>query len=509
MHIPFNSISSRFTLIDDKGFVIYDSDEHNRESSLDNHLNRDEIKEAFISGTGFSIRKSDTQNVKKAYYASSFSDIAGNKFYFRVSQNFYRTESELSKILILNLIFFFILNFSIHTLYKDYLKKDLIEKLYKIKSFLELGTNLKEKSPYFKGDKWLREFWKVAENWQSENLKTLKALNNEKALLNTVIFSVDMSITLIDKNFKIILKNSSLNYLFEEKIIDIFSSIKNIEVLNVIKNFSSENLDTVTSEIYLNEYKKFFLITIKHLPEQNQSLLLIKDITLIRELVEIQKKFISNVSHELKTPLTNIKGYLIALEDAPEELKANFFSTIHNNIDKLENNIMDFLAISKLENSNILNLEDINWNRIKTDLNESILSLLNKKNGKLNFIIHHPAEPFIKTDYDKFKLIMKNLVENGFIYNNSQNPEVTVSITESLTKYLIIISDNGIGIDDTQLDKVFERFYRVDEARTTNLSGTGLGLSIVKESIDRLHGDLKVSSQLNLGTTFTISLPKN
>ena len=297
MHIPFNTISSRFTLIDANGVVIYDSDEHKQENSLDNHLSRNEIQQAIDEGAGFSIRKSGTQNVKKAYYAIPFTDNRNQKYFFRVSDNFDKIDIKLYKILFLNIFFFLVLNLSIHLLYKNYLKKYLIVKLNRIKNFLESGSDIEEKKNFFEDDEWLTQLWIVAKKWQLENLKNLKALNDEKFLLNTVISSADMSITLIDKNFRILLKNSALNYLFENKIIDIFSSIKNIEILNLIKKFNAENLNEMAEEIYLYEYKKFFLVTLKHLPEQNQYLMLIKDITLVRELVEIQKKFISNVSH--------------------------------------------------------------------------------------------------------------------------------------------------------------------------------------------------------------------
>lgn len=509
MHTPFNTISSRFTLIDANGVVIYDSDEHKQEKSLDNHLSREEIQQAIDEGAGFSIRKSGTQNVKKAYYAIPFTDNNNQKYFFRVSDNFDKIDTKLYKILFLNIFFFLVLNFSIHLLYKNYIKKYLILKLNRIKNFLESGTDIEDKKNFFEDDEWLTQLWMVAKKWQLENLKNLKALNDEKFLLSTVISSADMSITLIDKNFRILLKNSALNYLFENKIIDIFSSIKNIEILNLIKKFNTENLNEMVEEIYLYEHKKFFLITLKHLPGQNQYLMLIKDITLVRELVEIQKKFISNVSHELKTPLTNIKGYLIALEDAPEELKPNFFATIYSNIDKLENSIVDFLTISKLENSNLLNLEDISWIKIEKEIKESVEFILNKKNGAIEFSYNNINASFIKTDWEKFKLIFKNLVENGLVYNNSPNPKITISINEEDNNYLISISDNGIGIENSELDKIFERFYRVDKARTRNLAGTGLGLSIVKESVEKLHGNFSVKSEVGVGTTFILTLPKN
>lgn len=509
MHLPFNSIPSRFTLIDGGGIVIYDSDEYKKEKTMDNHLNREEIREASTHGEGFSIRKSITQNVEKAYFAIHFRDRNNNQFFIRVSQNFSDTEDKILKIIVLNITFFLILNLMIHFFYKNYLKKELILKLNTIKEFLESNEDdPKKKMINLKKDDWLFSLWKVAEKWQFENIKNIKSLKNEKLLLNEIISSVDMSIVLIDKKFKVLLRNSALNFLFEKKGQDIFSSIKNIEILDIVKSCTQNKISEYSKEIYFNEYKRFFLITVKYLEESGSFLLLIKDITVIREFVETQKKFISNVSHELKTPLTNVKGYLIALEDAPNEMKKSFFSTIYNNINKLENIIGDFLNISKIENSNIVTSEEIPIEKIRRELNDILFSTLSKKNGEFSISYNELHGSSIFGDYEKIKLILKNLIENGIIYNNSSTPKVLINLKENEYEYILDILDNGIGIDKNQIDKIFERFYRVDEARTTNLSGTGLGLSIVKETLGKLCASIEVKSELGIGTNFSLKIPK-
>ncbi|MGL5124198.1 MAG: sensor histidine kinase [Fusobacteriaceae bacterium] len=373
--------------------------------------------------------------------------------------------------------------------------------------FLESNIQLEDISN--NENQWLSQLWKIVKLWQFENIKNMKKLSVEKRILNTIINSVNMSILLMDNEYNIILKNNVLNLLFQNSNSNnCLDLIKNVEILNIIKKINKK--DTFVQEkIFLNSLKKHFLVTIKYLKEDNYYLLTIKDISLAQELTDIQKKFINNVSHELKTPLTNIKGYLIALEDAPLKLRNNFLTTINNNVEKFENIISDFLNVSKLENSNILNYEDINIKEIKKFLFESLNYIIKKKNATLTFSIKlNNQENILKTDFDKLTLILKNIIENAIIYNNSTLPVISISLTENYENYIFIIEDNGLGIPKNKVDKIFERFYRVDESRTTNLSGSGLGLSIVKEAVEKFKGKISINSELNKGSSFTIEIPK-
>lgn len=502
----FENSDMRFNIISLDGKVIYDSRKYNEEGKLENHSNRKEVVEVRDTGTGFDIRKSSISDETMAYYAVKRINKEGERVVVRVSKNYGDTLRMLKIILIAELLFFTFLNFTIHAFYKKYLKRDLYRKIEVIEDFLKEkgnGENL-----YFEKDPWILNLWDIVQKWQKQNLENIVSLNREKRILHQIITSIDSSICLFDEKLQLIIKNSRFNYLYEKDKLSYLNLIKDMEIIDIIKKATREKQNQ-KAEVYILRLKRYFSVNVKYLEQDERYLLSVKDITQTKGMIEVQKTFISNVSHELKTPLTNIKGYVIALEDAPDPLRGQFIKTIRNNIDKLENIIIDFLNISKIESSNIVNIEKIPVNRLKTELhailNERIktsgaditynLNLLNKENE-------------LKIDFEKILTILKNLVENAIIYRGNTTPEIEISIIETKNRYKIGVKDNGVGIAPEEVEKIFERFYRVDKARTSNKAGTGLGLSIVKELVERCGGKVDVISKEGKGTIFIFTILK-
>ncbi|MGL5670017.1 MAG: sensor histidine kinase, partial [Cetobacterium sp.] len=284
--------------------------------------------------------------------------------------------------------------------------------------------------------------------------------------------------------------------------------IKDIEIIDIVKKSVREKQNQ-KSEVYILRLKRYFSVSVKFLDQDQRYLLSIKDITQTKGMIEVQKTFISNVSHELKTPLTNIKGYVIALEDAPEPLKIQFIKTIKNNIDKLENIIADFLNISKIESSNIVNIEKIPVARLKAELHAILNERIKTSEANITYSLNLlNKEGELKIDFEKVLTILKNLVENAIIYRGDLKPEIEISIIETKSMYKIGVKDNGVGIASDDVEKIFERFYRVDKARTSNKAGTGLGLSIVKELVERCGGKVDVISKEGKGTIFIFTILK-
>lgn len=502
----FKDLKTRFNIIDMEGQVLYDSVRYSEENQLDNHLDREEVQEAIDKGQGFSIRESATLGEVMAYYSMISHNKENETIIIRVSKRYAETMNQLREIILYQVLFFLFLNIMIHLFYKNYLKRDLYRKIEKIEKFLENGEGSKD--IYLGGDKWLLKFWTVVKKWQNENLENIRRLDVEKRILNTIISRVDIAIVLMNENLEFILKNEKLQYLFEENKNSCVEGIKYIEIIKLIKH-SQEKHGDLKEEIYIPSLKKYFLVDIKLLELNRQYLLTIKDITSSKELLEVQKKFISNVSHELKTPLTNIKGYLIALEDAPETLRANFFKTIMNNIEKLENIIGDFLNISKIESSNIINIVQIPIDRLKNTLSEALSGIINKKSAEITYNVNiKDSKGYINVDFEKIIPILKNLVENAIIYNKSQIPTIEISIFETPGFYKFIVKDNGMGIPQSDLDKIFDRFFRVDKARTSNVAGTGLGLAIVNELVKKCGGTISVISKEGEGSSFIFTILK-
>lgn len=503
----FSNNALRFTLVDLTGKVVFDSKKtEEEEKRMDNHLQREEIQEAIEKKESFTIRYSETFDTVMAYYAVSIKNSVGEEYILRTASEYSKELLQIREFLLVQIVFFLILNYVIHFFYKNYIKRDFYTKIKRMRKFLESGEM--EKINYSKDEYWLFEFWDILKEWQGKNLKNISKLEKERRILSEVLHSVDLFIGLLDSEGKFIVKNTSLKYVvdpYEEKYLE---AIKYLELITPIKN-GLVNKKEYREDIYIQSLKKYFLFTMKYLEFSNRFIITIKDITSTREAVEVQKTFINNVSHELKTPLTNIKGYLIALEDAPEVMRKKFLNTIKTNVERLENIVLDFLNISKIENSNLVNISQVAVEKIKKELLEILSGKINEKGAKVDFLFNlTDGRDYLKVDSEKIFMILKNLIENGIIYNKNSEPEVIIKVDEKGNRYNISVEDNGIGIPIYEQDKIFERFYRIDKARTSNLGGTGLGLSIVKTLIEKCGGGLVIDSIEGKGTIFSFYILK-
>lgn len=230
----------------------------------------------------------------------------------------------------------------------------------------------------------------------------------------------------------------------------------------------------------------------------------------IQKLESSRQEFVSNVSHELKTPITSIKvlaDSLLAQEEAPVELYKEFFTDIRDEVEREDKIITDLLSLVKLDKtSGELHISGININ----DLLEQILKRLRPIAAKRNIeLVYESFRPVIaEVDEVKLSLAINNLIENAIKYN-VEDGWVRVSLNADHKFFFIKVSDSGIGIPEESQEFIFERFYRVDKARTRETGGTGLGLSITRNAILLHRGAIKVYSKENEGTTFTVRVPLN
>ena len=503
----FSNNALRFTLVDLTGRVVFDSKKtEEEEKKMENHLQREEIQEAIEKKESFKIRYSKTFDTEMAYYAVYVKNSMGEEYILRTASDYSEELLQIKEFLFVQILFFLILNYAIHFFYKNYIKRDFYTKIKRMRKFLESGEL--EKINYSKDEYWLFEFWDILKDWQGKNLENISRLENERRILSEVLHSVDLFIGLLDSNGKFIVKNTSLKYIVDPYEEQYLEAIKFLELINPIKNGLITKKD-YREDIYIQSLKKHFLFTMKYLEFSNRYIITIKDITNTKEAVEVQKTFINNVSHELKTPLTNIKGYLIALEDAPETMRKKFLNTIKANVERLENIVLDFLNISKIENSNLINISQVGVEKLKKELLDILAGKINEKKAQVEFMIElTDRRDYLKVDSEKLSMILKNLIENGIVYNKNPQPKVTIKIIEKGDRYNIEVEDNGIGIPIYEQDKIFERFYRIDKARTSNLGGTGLGLSIVKTLVEKCGGGLSIDSIEGKGTVFSFYISK-
>lgn len=222
---------------------------------------------------------------------------------------------------------------------------------------------------------------------------------------------------------------------------------------------------------------------------------------------KIRSEFVANVSHELKTPLTSILGFIETLQDGAAEdpeIRTKFLDIVAIETSRLKRLIEDLLVLSDIENKRDVNVpEKININKSVSEIISSIAPIAESRNVTIQVNIDENLS--IRGSEDRFKQMMLNLIENAIKYSR-KNGSVFI-FTESLeagSKLALTVRDEGIGISKEHIERLFERFYRVDQSRSTKVGGTGLGLSIVKHIANLFEAELKVESEINKGSSFAV-----
>ncbi|WP_156291435.1 two-component system histidine kinase PnpS [Oceanobacillus salinisoli] len=239
------------------------------------------------------------------------------------------------------------------------------------------------------------------------------------------------------------------------------------------------------------------------------AVLVIHDITEMKKLELMRRDFVANVSHELRTPITSIRGFAeTLLEDDlnNKEAEKEFIKIIYNESDRMQLLIEDLLTLSRLEQENFqLVLNKIEVNDLLKDIIPSFQ--IKAKEKELDFTHSIENNLHFKADKEKVKQIIINLLDNAMNYTPDKG-KVFLSVTSTEEYVHIKVSDTGMGIEKNDLPRIFERFYRVDKARSRNTGGTGLGLAIVKHIVDVHDGKIEMDSEVNKGTNVHVYLPK-
>jgi len=236
--------------------------------------------------------------------------------------------------------------------------------------------------------------------------------------------------------------------------------------------------------------------------------LLFNDISELKRLEKMRKDFVANVSHELKTPLTSIRGFSETLLDGAKEvpeLRDQFLDIIQKEATRMQMLVEDLLELSRLER------EDFHLEFVPVELNqlvEEVTLVLSQKAERKSIQLEtrHDGEVMLQADMNRIKQVILNLVANAINYSpEGSRVEIAVERNDAIGR--LIVKDNGIGIAEKEISRIFERFYRVDKARSRNSGGTGLGLAIAKHIVDLHHATIQVDSVEGEGTTFTIEFP--
>ncbi len=239
------------------------------------------------------------------------------------------------------------------------------------------------------------------------------------------------------------------------------------------------------------------------------AVLVIYDITELKRLEKMRKDFVANVSHELRTPITSIRGFAETLKEAQHDEKAaeEFIEIIYKESHRLQLLIEDLLELSRLEREGFqLEKEDFN---VKQMIDAVLPSLEQKAEKKeLNLATSISSDISIHADVEKLKQVIINLVDNAINYTPSGG-DVNLKVSEDEHRVHFSVEDTGIGMEQKVIQRIFERFYRVDKDRSRNTGGTGLGLAIVKHIVEVHQGEIVVDSEVNKGTAIHVYIPKD
>ena len=342
---------------------------------------------------------------------------------------------------------------------------------------------------------------------------------NRNHVLSTVMSQMQNGIIAVDENLHVIFVTS-----VAKKLLGITG---NAEGLHINETSKDVKLDELFREamhqdgVYTNEVAARTAVGRGHRPlrlyissmRQNDrivgALAIVEDITELRRLEQVRTDFAANVSHELKTPLTSIQGFVETLDagaiDNPE-MAHKFLRIIMMETERLTRLINDILSISKLESGdNEVATERIRLDKKAHDVCEMLSIHASEKQVTINSRLSD--EPvYIIGNPDRVEQLLINLTENAIKYNKPGG-SVTVQVFKNANEANVTISDTGIGIAEEHLPRLFERFYRVDKGRSRQMGGTGLGLAIVKHIVRSMNGEIEVHSKLGEGTEFLITLP--
>lgn len=481
--------NERITLISPDGTVIADTVAD--ADVLENHIDREEVKEAIQNGSGTSSRYSDTLTEKIVYYAVKMK----NGEILRISTRHYTVV-----MILLGLAQPIVIVVLISVLLSLWLCHRVSVKLIEPINTLDLehpenNATYDELTPLLK---------KIAHQRKTikEQLKNATHMQEEFRLITE---NMNEGFLVIDKEMRILTHNTAAMKLLN------MSEAESENVLSVnrskaFRKMLERVLSGVRNESETESDGKYYRFIANPVLDENNiigAVIVILDVTESVNREKLRREFTSNVSHELKTPLTSISGFAEIMKngDTPDEMVIDFSNSIYEEAQRLISLVSDIMKISELDEKTVVyEKETVDLYSLSLEVAERLRAEADKKNIKIN-VIGDTAEVIgVRKILDE---MIYNLCDNAIKYNKENGiVDIIVSLADSKVK--LIVRDTGIGIPTAQQSRVFERFYRVDKARSKSIGGTGLGLAIVKHGAIYHNAEIELESKENAGTLVSV-----
>ncbi|WP_271002806.1 two-component system histidine kinase PnpS [Listeria seeligeri] len=513
-----DEIDARITVIDSQGDVVADTKKD--PENLDNHMNRPEVADILEKGenVGISIRESDSLGYSMLYVAVPVKHQNKTDGVLRISISLESVDTAVAKLwgnlaLIFGIALIIIAGISVF----------IARKITKpVREIIEVSTDLAnhkyDSRIHGKVSGELQDL-SISVNMLAESLETqMFEIKQNEQRLNAIVQNLVSGVMLINADKQVIMTNRTMYQILGE------TEITGKPFYEVIKSFALSQLIDATFETKTMQQKEIILYFPREMildasvspilgedGEITGIILLLHDITQIRHLENVRSEFVTNVSHELKTPVTALKGFAETLLDGAmydETLLKKFLTIIKEESDRLHRLIMDILALSRIEQNPVTkDVETVDVDDVIEQSVRTIFELATEKNIQVSAPEKTIPPVIIETNRDQLQQILINLLSNAINYTPVDG-KAEVKLMERESEVIIEVTDNGIGIPAKDIDRVFERFYRVDKARSRHSGGTGLGLSIVKHLVENCGGRIEVKSQEEVGSTFRVTLPK-
>ena len=353
----------------------------------------------------------------------------------------------------------------------------------------------------------------VIDAMTSELKQKLSEVSTQKNQIETILLHMTDGIIAFNREGEIILINPAAKQLLsirpeDNTFDDIFSKFNlniNMEKIIYLENWTSTEQRLEVEDKYVDIYFAPF----KDEKERPEGVIaVIQDITEHVKLDNMQKEFVADVSHELKTPITSIMGYADTLleGDYDKETQEKFLNVIATESRRMARLVTDLLTLSRYDNNkNKTKKVQFDLGELVKKCQEKLAIEIKKKNHDVKCFVTADV-PLVYADKDDIERVILNILTNSIKYTK-ENGEIKIYVGFVYNDAYIKIFDNGIGIPEEDLSRIFERFYRVDKARTREMGGTGLGLSIAKEILDKNGGSIDIKSVVGKGTEVVIKIP--
>lgn len=501
----------RITILDASGAIVADTTDA---SLTGTRSNRPEIKTILQGGKlGVALRHSATLKKELLYVATPI--IQDQKFsgILRIAEptaNFLNSAAQVRRsiFLVYSLLCLLITLVVLHFLrQKNRPMEKILPVLKKMVAQPEKTELILQTSPQW------QELYQTVNQLSEQLSETYQAYTATESQLHTLLDELMIGVFLLDENHQLLMINPAMKQqlgLPQELTLpeNLASVIRDPGLIQAIYRVTPAT-PVLHEEFQLKIPNKRVLDLNLHLfVEQKQLLGISYDLSRVRQLEKMQKDFVGNVSHELKTPVTSLIGFTETLLDGAMEdptITREFLTIMEKDAHRLERLIQEIIQLSKTDEAQTYEWQDLDLTALYQQLSQSFQHLLQEKQLDLKIEMLQPIN--WRTVRELFYPIVKNLVENALQYS-PENSQVSLrSQVRPDGQLEIQVSDHGIGIDQEDQKRIFERFYRVDKARARNSGGTGLGLAIVKDYTEKLGGHLTLDSHPKVGSTFTVILP--